>query len=83
MTEQRIRFGPSGNSESFYAQGYESTVQAPKWLHELGLTAFEYSFGRGVRLGEDKAREIAAEAEKYDVQLSVHMPYFINLAVTE
>ncbi|MEG1547646.1 MAG: TIM barrel protein [Clostridia bacterium] len=81
--ENRIRFGPSGNSESFYGQGNDSTLQMPMWIHGMGLDAFEYSFGRGVRLGEDKAREIALEAQKYDVQLSVHMPYFINLAVED
>ena len=81
--EQRIRFGPAGNSESFYDEGHDSTVETPKWLHERGLDAFEYSFGRGVRLGADKAKEIALEAEKYDVQLSVHLPYFINLAAQE
>lgn len=81
--DQRIRFGPAGNSESFYAEGHDSTVETPKWLNGRGLDAFEYSFGRGVRLGGDKAREIAAEAEKYDVQLSVHMPYFINLAAED
>ena len=25
-------FGPSGNSESFYAEGHKSTLEAPKWL---------------------------------------------------
>ncbi len=83
MAAQKIRFGPAGNSDSFYAQGYTSTEQAPAWLNGMGLNAFEYSFGRGVRMGEDKARLIAAEAMKYDVQLSVHMPYFINLAAQD
>lgn len=78
-----IRFGPSGNSDLFYEQGFTSTVEAPQWLHSMGLDAFEYSFGRGVRLGEEKALLIAKEAVRYDVQLSVHMPYYINLAATE
>jgi len=78
-----IRFGPSGNSKSFYAQGYSSTVEAPAWLNGLGLNAFEYSFGRGVRLKNDTALAIAKEARRVDIQLSVHMPYFINLAATE
>lgn len=75
-----IRFGPSGNSDIFYEQGYKSTIQMPKWLHEMGLSAFEYSFGRGVRLRPELARQIAHEAQKYDIRMSVHMPYFINLA---
>ncbi|MDR0840307.1 MAG: TIM barrel protein [Christensenellaceae bacterium] len=81
--EQRIRFGPAGNSDSFYAQGHTSTAEAPAWLHARGLDAFEYSFGHGVRLGEATAAAIRAQAEAQDVQLSVHMPYFINLAVQE
>ena len=31
------RFGPAGNSESFYAQGHTSTKEQPAWLHAMGL----------------------------------------------
>ncbi|MBR4018059.1 MAG: TIM barrel protein [Clostridia bacterium] len=55
----------------------------PKWLAARDLDAFEYSFGRGIRLGTEGAKAIRAEAEKYGIQLSVHMPYFINLATEE
>lgn len=75
-----IRFGPSGNSESFYADGYEATVDAPKWVSEKGMNAFEYSFGRGIRISQNSASEIAEESKKYDVEISVHAPYFINFA---
>lgn len=78
-----IRFGPSGNSDSFYAQGYKSTSQAPAWLESLGLNALEYSFGQGINLSEKTGNEIAAEAQKHDIALSVHAPYFINLAVAD
>ena len=75
-----IRFGPSGNSQAFYDAGYKSTWQAMKWVSDLGLTAYEYSFGRGVRLSEAAAEKIRTEAEQYQLALSVHAPYFINLA---
>ena len=75
-----IRFGPAGNSESFYAQGYSATWQAPAWLRTLGLNALEYSFGRGVRLDQETAETIARNARENDVALSAHAPYFINLA---
>lgn len=75
-----IRFGPSGNSESFYAQGYKSTWQAPKWLKGMGLSAYEYSFGRGVNLSREAAEKIALQARENDIALSAHAPYFINLA---
>ena len=75
-----IKFGPAGNSDSFYNQGYKSTHQAPKWLKEMGLNAYEYSFGRGVNLSMDGAAKIREEAEKYAISMSAHAPYFINLA---
>ena len=53
-----IRFGPAGNSEAFYAEGNKHTYEAPKWLWEQGLNAFEYSFGRGVKLKEATASKI-------------------------
>ena len=75
-----IKFGPSGNSTSFYVQGYSRSFETPKWLSSLGLNAYEYSFGRGVNLGEDTAMQIGSEAKKYDVEISVHAPYYINFA---
>ena len=75
-----IRFGPAGNSESFYAQGYKFSWQAPPWLGAMGLTAYEYSFGRGVALKEEMAEKIAAGARENGVAVSAHAPYFSNLA---
>ncbi len=78
-----IKFGPSGNSQAFYDAGYKSTFQAMKWVSEQGLTAYEYPFGRGVRISEAAADKIRSEAEKYGMTLSVHAPYFINLAIDD
>ena len=75
-----IRFGPAGNSDSFYAQGYKASWQAPAWLRGMGLSAYEYSFGRGIRLTDDMADTIAGYARENDIAISVHAPYFINLA---
>ncbi len=75
-----IRFGPSGNCRRFYDEAYKSSVDAPKWLYEQGLSAYEYSFGRGISIGDDKAAEIGREGVKYDVAISVHAPYYINFA---
>ncbi len=75
-----IRFGPAGNSESFYAQGYKASWQAPGWLRKMGLSAYEYSFGRGVNLSEEAAEKIAGYAKENDIAVSAHAPYFINLA---
>ncbi len=75
-----IEFGPSGNSESFYAEGYEHTEEAAHFVKERGLDCFEYSFGRGVRMTEKKAESIALAFQSEGVEISVHAPYFINFA---
>ena len=78
-----ILFGPSGNSISFGLEGYTKTEQAASWLKRRGLDCYEYSFGRGVNLGEEKARIIGEEFKKCGVKISVHAPYYINFASTE
>lgn len=78
-----VRFGPAGNSEDFYAAGLKKTEEAPKWLAEQGLNAYEYQCGQGVRLGAATAKAIGEAARQYGIALSVHAPYFINLASTD
>ena len=75
-----IKFGPSGNSESFYAEGNSHTEQSALFVKKRGLDCFEYSFGRGVRMTEEKARSIGRAFAEQGVELSVHAPYFINFA---
>ena len=75
-----ILFGPSGNSESFYAEGYSHTEQSAKFVKERGLDCFEYSFGRGVRMTEAKAISIGEAFREQGVEISVHAPYYINFA---
>ncbi len=78
-----IRFGPSGNSLSFYEQGYKSSVEAPKWLAGMGLSAYEYSCTKGVNIKEETASILGEEAAKYDIALSIHAPYYISMASTD
>ena len=75
-----IKFGPSGNSESFYAAGYSHTEEAAAFVKERGLDCFEYSFGRGVRMSEEKALSIGEAFREAGVEISVHAPYFVNFA---
>ena len=75
-----IKFGPSGNSESFYAEGFSHTEEAAAFVKKRGLDCFEYSFGRGVRMSEDKAISIGDAFEAEGVEISAHAPYFINFA---
>ena len=76
----KVKFGPSGNSELFYQLGYKSSVEAPAWLRSLGLSAYEYSFGRGYNMSQEKAIEIGREASANEIEISVHAPYYINFA---
>lgn len=71
------KFGPAGNAESF---PYKSSVDAPKWLKEIGLDCYEYQCGKGVNVGEATARKIGLAAVEQGITLSLHAPYFINLA---
>ncbi|OUP59512.1 TIM barrel protein [Butyricicoccus pullicaecorum] len=75
-----IKFGPAGNAQSFADAGFKATVDAPRWLHEMGLNAYEYQCGRGVNIGEETARKIAAQAALHDISMSLHAPYYINLS---
>ena len=71
------KFGPAGNAESF---PYKSSVDAPRWLGELGLDCYEYQCGKGVRVKEDTAVALGRQAQEHGISLSLHAPYFINLA---
>ncbi len=72
----RLRFGPAGKPLGFKG----AMEKVPAYLAELGLDALEYEAVRGVRISEAKARLLGEEARKYDVKLSMHAPYYINLA---
>lgn len=78
-----IRFGPEGNAQAFYEEGHKSSIEMPQWLSALGLNAYEYPCTRGVRLSEEMARTLGEKAKKLDIALSVHAPYYINLATDD
>lgn len=75
-----IRFGPSGNSKKFYDDGNKSSYEAPAWLKKIGLSAYEYSFGRGYTMNMDNAKKLGAKAKENNILVSVHAPFYINLA---
>lgn len=75
-----IKFGPSGNSEAFHGAGYSGSEYSAKWVKDMGLDCFEYSFGRGVNLSDSKALSIGESFKSMGVEISVHCPYFINFA---
>jgi len=75
-----VRFGPAGNPDSFYREGHKSSLDMPRWLREKGLNAYEYQCSRGVNISEETARKLGGLAAEYDIHLSIHAPYYINLA---
>ena len=78
-----IKFGPSGNSIAFSEAGFNKSEQSAKWVKDLGLTCFEYSFGRGVNMGDERAVAIGKAFNDNGVEISVHAPYYINFANPE
>ena len=78
-----VKFGTAGNPEIFYDEGGKSSLEMPSWLEKIGLDAYEYQCGRGVKISDEAARKLAKQAENHNIVLSVHAPYFINISSTE
>ncbi len=76
-------FGPGGNSESFYAEGFTSTLQAPGWLQKRGLEAYEYQAGNGLTASLDTLKRIGVKAKEHGILMSLHAPYYISLSGVE
>ena len=83
MRPDHPTFGPGGNSESFYDEGYKSTLQAPAWLSARGLDAYEYQAGNGLTAGIETLRKIGDAAAAEGILMSLHTPYFISLSGVE
>ena len=74
------KFGPAGNSNSFFEKGYKHALDVPRYLNEMGLNAFEYQCGRGVNIGEEKAVLFGKAASEAGITLSLHAPYYISMS---
>ncbi len=74
-TIDRLRFGPAGipNSYNGPAEG------ALEYLQKLGLDAMELEFVRNVWLKPERAEVFKELSKKYDILLTAHAPYYINL----
>ncbi len=80
-----VRFGPAGRSQSVDAFDAASKGTSAVLEHacSLGLTAFEYQCGHGVRIGDKTAKEFGAVAASMGISLSLHAPYYISLSGLE
>ncbi len=77
------KFGPAGNSESFAAMKYKSSLDVPEYIEKMGLDAYEYQCGRGVNIGLDKAKQLGDLAAAKGIALSLHAPYYISMSSVE
>ena len=77
------KVGPAGQCGKAKGLKIESTLQYLDYLDQIGLSAFEYSCGRGVNIGEKTARQLGEKAKKLGIAMSLHAPYFISLASLE
>ena len=76
MSVAKIWLGPAGIPSQCKGGG---SVGGIKCCNELGLNAMEIEFVRGVNMSLVLAKECGEAAKKFDVRLSVHAPYYINL----
>ncbi len=76
-------FGPGGNSEEFHASGYRSSADAPDFVRDKGLDAYEYEAGRGIAGAPETLLEIGRRSREYGIAVSIHSPYFISLSSVE
>ncbi|RLF83059.1 hypothetical protein DRN44_02195 [Thermococci archaeon] len=76
----RLRFGTAGIPIS---TPKPSTLTGIEQVKKLGLDAMELEFVRRVNLKPETARKIKYVAQKNDVLLTAHAPYYINLNAAE
>ncbi len=70
-----VRFGPAGNPIGFRGK----TINVCDYIREEGLDAYEYQATYGLRISKGSALKLRDNAEKNDVLVSMHAPYYINL----
>jgi deoxyribonuclease-4 len=77
------KFGPGGNSALFASKGYKSSLDAPAWVKNMGLDAYEYECGKGVNASLETFAQIGLNAAQLGIKTSLHAPYFISLSSVE
>jgi len=72
----QVRFGPAG----YPAAAKGNLERVFQMLVDAGMNALEYAAVHGLRTGEEKARQIGKLAKQYEISMSLHAAYYINLA---
>lgn len=78
-----IKFGPAGNDLQYYEQGFKATYQYMEYLNKKGLNLYEYECTRGVNISDKLASMLKQESNKYNIELSIHSPYYISLSTPD
>jgi len=76
MRRNMIRLGPAGSSGL-------GNIEGLRMVKKLGLKAMEVEFTYGVRMSVNEAKKVGRLASELGISLSVHAPYYINLASYE
>ncbi len=58
-------------------------IEGIKGIKELGLDSLEYQLGRGITLKPEKAEQIGICGKDYNVEISLHAPYYLNFSVRD
>lgn len=72
--KEKIRFGVAGKTINFK----EKTNEACEYIHNEGLSAYEYQSTYGVKIGEEASKILKKDSIKNDILVSMHGPYYIN-----
>ncbi len=72
----KLKLGPGGTS----GLGYEKGIPE---IRRQGLSALEVEFTYGVNIKEEMAIKIRELSKIHDITLSVHAPYYVNLATDD
>lgn len=73
--KSKVKFGPAGRPIGYKGK----TEQVCDYINEIGLNAFEYQATYGVRISKQSALKLRDNAEKNNILVSMHAPYYINL----
>lgn len=71
----KLRFGTAGIPTCTKGD----TIQGIKDVRNLNLDSMELEFVHSINIKEEKAVEVKKTAEKNNIKLTCHAPYFINL----
>lgn len=74
--EYKVRFGPAGRPLTYKGP----TEKVGDYLTDHGLQAYEYQATYGVRVNKKSALKLKKNLKKNNILLSMHAPYYINLA---